>query len=281
MGLADASERVSRSRRKIGCQGAARYDDEDCMGYSDFLTAQAANTEGLAAQPHFASLVPLVDRMYRCVCDIAGPKFSPTLVKLLVLSHREMLVAATQIQRGLPYDAAANTRRAIEIAKVALAAKRDFANAEKWLMAAKRQERWDARQQGVKPPWLPGVQFSGLENEPLLTQLQEFYGIASDMYVHFTPEFFGQEFFNEKPGDGNALTIESNYFADERTVLQHALMLCSLHVRIMLVFDACFDGAVIHDAGWKMLAATFEQLSGELARTLPPDGGLKKAGAGV
>lgn len=251
------------------------------MGYSDFLSAQATNAEGLAAQPHFASLVPLVDRMYRCVCDIAGPKFSPTLVKLLVLSHREMLVAASQIQRGLPYDAAANTRRAIEIAKVALAAKRDFANAEKWLMEVKRQERWDARQQGVKPPWLPSVQFSGLENEPLLAQLQEFFGIASDMYVHFTPEFFGQGFFTEKSGEGNTATIASNYFTDERTVLQHALMLCGLHVRIMLVFDACFDGSVIQDAGWKMLSATFEQLSSELARSLPPDVGSKKTGAGV
>jgi hypothetical protein len=45
------------------------------------------------------------------------------------------------------------------------------------------------------------VQFAGLENEPLLAKLQEFFGIASDMYVHFTPEFFGQEFFTQTPGE--------------------------------------------------------------------------------
>jgi hypothetical protein len=240
------------------------------MGFADFILAQAANAEALAEKPHFAALVPLVDRMYRCIVEIAGPKYSPTLVKLLVLCHRELLVAASQIQRGLPYDAAANTRRAIEIAKVALAAKRDLANAEKWLMEAKRQARWDARQQGIKAPRLPGVQFVGLENEPLLAELQDFFGIASDLYVHFTPEFFGQGFFTHTPGEGNAVQIDPHYFADERTVLQHAVMLCSLHVSIMRVFDACFDGAVLQDAGWKMLSTTFEQLAVELARTLPP-----------
>jgi hypothetical protein len=47
-------------------------------------------------------------------------------------------------------------------------------------------------------------------------------------------------------------------------------MLCNLHVRIMLVFDACFDGSVVQDAGWKMLSATFEELTAELQRDLPP-----------
>ena len=179
-------------------------------------------------------------------------------------------MAASQIQRGLPYDAAANTRRAIEIAKVALAAKRDIANAEKWLMEGKRQARWDARQQGLKPPSLPGLQFAGLENEPLLAQLQDFFGIASDLYIHFTPEFFGQGFFTHTPGEGNKVQIDPHYFSDERTVLQHALMLCSLHVRIMLVFDACFEGTVVQDPAWKVLSATFDQLAAELARGLPP-----------
>jgi hypothetical protein len=239
------------------------------MGFSDFMAAQADNAEALADKPHFASLVPLVDRMYRCIVDIAGQKYSPTLVKLLVLCHRELLAAASQIQRGLPYDAAANTRRAVEIARVALAAKRDIANAEKWLMGDKRQARWDARQQGLKPPSLPAVKFVGLENEPLLAQLQDFFGIASDLYIHFTPEFFGQGFFTQTAGEGNTVQIDPHYFSDERTLLQDAVMLCCLHVRIMLVFDACFEGTVVQDAGWKMLSATFDQLAADLARGLP------------
>jgi hypothetical protein len=240
------------------------------MGFSDFMAAQAANAEALADKPHFASLVPLVDRMYRCIVDIAGQKYSPTLVKLLVLCHRELLVAASQIQRGLPYDAAANTRRAVEIARVALAAKRDIANAEKWLMEDKRQARWDARQQGIKPKRHPGVKFECLENEPLLAQLDDFSGIASDLYIHFTPEFFGQGFFTQTAGEGNKVQIDPHYFSNERTLLQHAVMLCSLHVRILLVFHACFEGTVAQDAGWKVLCATFDQLAAELARGLPP-----------
>jgi hypothetical protein len=168
------------------------------MGLDDFMAAQDANAKALAQHSHFGSLIPLVDRMYGCCVDVAvAAERSPTLVKLLVLCHRELLVAASQIQRGLPFDSAANTRRAIEIAKVALAAKRDIANAERWLMEAKRQARWDARQDGRKPPSLPPVQFRGLENDPLLAKLQDFFGIASDLYIHFTPEFFGRGFFTE------------------------------------------------------------------------------------
>jgi hypothetical protein len=214
------------------------------MGLGDFMAAQDANAKALEEKPHFASLIPVVDRMYGCCVDVAvASERSPTLIKLLVLCHRELLVAASQIQRALPFDAAANTRRAIEISKVALAAKRDIANAERWLMEAKRQARWDARQEGRKPPPLPPVQFPGLENEPLLAKLQDFFGIASDLYIHFTPEFFGRGFFTEVPGEGGKVNIESNYFEDERTVLQHALMLCGLHRQILRVFDACFDGA--------------------------------------
>jgi hypothetical protein len=47
----------------------------------------------------------------------------------------------------------------------------DFANAEKWLMAAKRQESWDARQQGVKPPWLQVFSSGGWKKEPLLARI--------------------------------------------------------------------------------------------------------------
>jgi len=47
-------------------------------------------------------------------------------------------------------------------------------------------------------------------------------------------------------------------------------MLCGLHVRILLVFDAVFDGVVSADAGWKVLRATFDQLGNELWRDLPP-----------
>ena len=38
------------------------------------MAVQAARAKALADKPHFASLVPLVDRMYRCIVDIAEQK---------------------------------------------------------------------------------------------------------------------------------------------------------------------------------------------------------------
>ena len=79
------------------------------------------------------------------------PKYSPTLLKLQMLCERDFLVAASQIQRGLAFDSHANTRRAVEIAKLALALKRNLANGDEWLKTDLRQSRWDARQKGLKP----------------------------------------------------------------------------------------------------------------------------------
>lgn len=56
-------------------------------------------------------------------------------------------------------------------------------------------------------------------------------------------------------------------------------MLCGLHVRIILVFDAVFDGIVVADAGWKVLRTTFDQLAMELMRDLPPPAQAKESGA--
>jgi hypothetical protein len=239
------------------------------MSLNDFMAAQATNAAALATKPHFASLVPLVERMYAVATQLAAPKHSPTLGKLLMLCHREFLVAASQITRCLPFDSHANTRRAVEAAKVALAVKRNRANVQEWLKQDLRPRRWEARQEGKKPEYLPPNRFVDLDNEPLLDELQQYFGIASDSFIHFTPEFLGHQDFVETPnGDGN-VSIGLNYFASERDSLLHAIMLCGLHVRILLVFDAVFDGVVCADAGWKVLRATFDQLGNELLRDLP------------
>ena len=62
--------------------------------------------------------------------------------------------------------------------------------------------------------------------------------------------------------------IAMELFAQERTVLVAALLLCGVHVRVIRVFDACFDDLVSSDGGWKLLAATFEQVGSELTRDL-------------
>jgi len=191
------------------------------MSLNDFMAAQATNAVALASKPHFASLVPLVDRMYAMAVQLAAPKHSPTLGRLLMICHREFLVAASQIIRGLPFDSHANTRRAVEAAKVALAVKRNRANVQEWLKQDLRARRWEERQEGKKPQRLPPDRFPELDQEPLLHELQQYFGIASDSFIHFTPEFLGHQDFSETPtGDGN-VSIGLDYFASERESLLH------------------------------------------------------------
>jgi hypothetical protein len=234
------------------------------MSLNDFMAAQSQNAEALATKPHFASLVPLVDRMYVMATELAAPKHSPTLGKWLMICHREFLTAASQIVRGLPFDSHTNTRRAVEAATVALAIKRNRANVHEWLKEELRLQRWDARQEGKKPKGLPRNRFPELENEPLLQDLQQYFGIASDSFIHFTPEFLGHQDFSETPTGDGMVSIGLNYFASEPEILQHAIMLCRLHARILLVFDAVFDGVVSADAAWKVLRATFDQVGKDL-----------------
>jgi hypothetical protein len=243
---------------------------EGHMSLHDFMAAQAKNADALETLPHFSSLIPLVGRMYDAAAQLAAPKHSPTLGKLLMVCHREFLVAASQIIRGLPLDSHANTRRAVEVAKVALAFKRNVANVHEWLKQDLRQRRWSAREEGKKPERLPSVRFPELDNDPLVQDLQQYFGIASDTFVHFTPEFFALQEFSETPdGDGN-VSIGLNYITSDRDILLHAAMLCGLHVRILHVFDAVFDGVLSADAGWKMLRATFDELAKGLWRDLTP-----------
>jgi hypothetical protein len=239
------------------------------MSFAGFKAAQTEVDNYFAQSPVFESLIPLVVRMFSCVRDLAQPRFSPTMGRLLMLCHREFLVAATLIQRGLPYDAAANTRRAIEIAKVALLLKRDPANGEKWMQAEQRRARWDARQAGDRPKPLRPDRFPEISDDPLYKCLQDFLGMYSDVFVHFTPEFMGIQHFREALDADNITLITLQPFAPEHTILQHGITLCGLHVRILALFDACFDNVLSNDKGWQMLKATFDQLGSDLLKTLP------------
>ena len=241
------------------------------MSFSQFKAEQNEVDKYFAQSPVFDSLIPLVIRMYSCVRDLAQPSFSPTMGRLLMLCHREFLVAATLIQRGLPYDAAANTRRAIEIAKVALLLKRDPKNGERWIQAEQRQARWDARQAGERPKPFQAAQFPGIKDDPLYKSLQDYFGMYSDAFVHFTPEFMGIQHFHEAPDTDNITLISLRCFAPEPTILQHGVTLCGLHGRILALFDACFDNVVSNDKGWQMLKATFDQLGSDLLKTLPAE----------
>src|SRR5258708_3033629 len=103
------------------------------MSLSEFRNRRAIVEAHFEPHPAFNALIPVVSQMYHCVRAIAQKAFPTDMGKLLMLCNREFLVGTSLLQSGLPFDAAANTRRAIEIAKLALAIKRDRGNAEKWM----------------------------------------------------------------------------------------------------------------------------------------------------
>jgi hypothetical protein len=208
--------------------------------------------------------------MYDTAGILASKKHSHTLVRLMMICRREFLTAQSQVIRGLPLDAHANTRRAVEAAKVALAVKRNRANAEEWLKTDVRQRRWDARQQGQKPEHLPSARFPELDQEPLLAYLQQYYGMASDMYIHFTPEYLGRQTFTQTPQSDGIVFVELAYIADEREMLFTAISQCSAHAHILLVFNEVFENVMTNDPGWKLLKTTFDQLAADLLRQVPP-----------
>jgi hypothetical protein len=241
------------------------------MSLTEFREHQTTAEAYFATSPVFASLVPLTLQMYECLRNLAQPIGSASMGRLMMLCHREFLVAAGLIQRGLPYDAAANTRRAIEIAKLALALKKDPKNAEKWMKAPERQARWDARRSGQKPENLQSAYFPGVNDDPLYKALHDYFGMYSDAFVHFTPEFLGMQHFSESTDGDGIVRYSLQYLAPERTVLQHGITLCGLHGRILNLFDACFDKITTTDKGWQMLKTTFDQLGADLLKTLPPE----------
>jgi hypothetical protein len=241
------------------------------MSVSEFMTRRATVEAHYGSHRAFTSLVPVVDQMYQCVRTIAQHHFSVDMGRLLMLAHREFLVGCSLLQGGLPYDAGANTRRAIEIARLALAIKCDPANVEKWMQAERRQARWDARQAGEKPKTLPPFPWDVIEADPRFAVLKEYFGMYSDTYVHFSPEFIGQQHFDEHVGEGGIKLVSLRYFAFDRRVIQSTITICGIHGRILEVFDACFDNMISNDSGWKLLKATFDELGTALWKELPPD----------
>jgi hypothetical protein len=51
--------------------------------------------------------------------------------------------------------------------------------------------RWDARGAGAKPKRLTVSYSAAVTSNSLFQQLNEFLGVQSETYVHFTPEFYG------------------------------------------------------------------------------------------
>lgn len=157
-----------------------------------------------------------------------------------------MLSAATLIAQRQPEDSVGVTRRAVEVARVALAIKLNDENALQWTSYQDRHDRWLRRQQGERPK---SFRFKNVEGEPLMAELNRFLGILSDAYVHFTPEFYASLDWDELKAPGGGGEIFLHYFhRNSREIERQYLLLASVHGIILKVFDKCFDGGISGDA---------------------------------
>jgi hypothetical protein len=239
------------------------------MSLDEYVATQQLNFDAIRDSPHYSRLIETVDRMYRTSIDLV-PAHCPRVCfgKMLLMCHKSLLSAATLIARGQPEDAAPVSRRAIEIGHLAVAVHLDSQNYVKWLDEERRIARNEARLKGERPKNDPGHKW-GKEvlEHPLLTDLRTFLGMLSDHYAHFSPEFEGNLAWTEEVTPNEGRTILLSYFdTTKRTIHLAFVNLATIHLRLMDIFDACFNGGLQNDGGWRLLKATALAIARELAQ---------------
>lgn len=230
------------------------------MSIEDYIRAQRSNIESISKLPHFSVFGQLVDTLYNNAVSLVPKDSPPHFACLLLLCHKSFLSSITLIAQGQPEDAAAITRRAIEIAQVALAVKAKPVNAEKWVAFEKRMARWQARDRGEKPKNL----YADLDlpsDHQILNELKKQLGILSDAHIHFTPEFYGSQHWVHSPG-----RIKLRYFtSDQRVIERELITLTGIHASILRIFDECFDHAFFGNSDWVQTWTTLEEKARPLA----------------
>ena len=194
-------------------------------------------------------LVETLDELYRQVYlkvdfpNTGHEERDDFLHMCFLLCHRALLSAATATGSGMPEDAAATTRRALEAAKVALAIKADPDNFTIWKATDARKDRWKKRRQGDKPKGPLPLRYKNIVTEPLYRNLQAVIGTLSDFTVHFTPEHVGRyEWLRILKPDGST---EHSYGLKEDAVVKEFVWMAEQHRLIMNIFDRCLDGRLL------------------------------------
>jgi hypothetical protein len=238
------------------------------LSIPEYIKAQRSNIESIINLPHFSILGSLVDQLYNDTVKLIKKDTAPRYGRFLLLCHRSFLSAITLIGQAQPEDAAPITRRAIEIAKVCLASKFNEENASKWMAYEKRDARWKARLTGEKPPFLPPIKLDLPANHPTLAELEKDFGMLSDAYVHFTPEFYGsQNWRNQHETDSNTAMVYLSYFtSDQRTIERELILLIGAHIKILQVLDECLEWAFSQNVEWQTLMVTLCREGNELKR---------------
>jgi hypothetical protein len=176
-----------------------------------YIQAQRNNLDIGRQIPLFRELIGDADRAYRAVVDAHPENASPIFGQFILICHRSLLSAATLTAQSQPDDGAAITRRAVEVARTALAIKLNDQNAGQWLSFQERHERWLKRQQNERPRTFQ-VHFQSIKGEPLIDDLDDMLGVLSDSAVHFTPEYYITLDWEERWESSEKGTIFLNYF---------------------------------------------------------------------
>lgn len=235
-----------------------------------YLERQQHNLECGKRLPLFQELIGETDRAYRTILE-DHPPVSPIFGQFLLICHKHLLAAAALIAQSQPDDGAAITRRAIEVARTALAIKLDDRNAELWISFQERHDRWIKRKQSERPKTFQ-VRFTSIKGEPLIEELDRMLGVLSDSSVHFTPEYFASLDWEERTVGSEDSSIFLNYFHRERREVERGLIfLGSAHLKILEVFNRCFDGWMQSTPSvWKVISGLIsagQRLNAEFEKT--------------
>jgi hypothetical protein len=216
------------------------------MSIDGFTLAANKNFATLSDHPCYRIGIRALDAAYEAAIQCVPSDGYPVIFgRFLLMCHKHMLSAANLIAACLPEDSVGITRRAVEAAKVASAIRLNDANADAWLSYQERNDRWLKRQSKAKPKAFH-VSYENLKGDKYTEALDNFIGMLSDAYVHFTPEYYSTlgwevRVCDEDPGG----QIFLNYFQQNiREIERHLLLLIAIHGTIMNAFDRCFDGYI-------------------------------------
>lgn len=234
------------------------------MSIKEYIHTQKSNLESIRKLPHFSILVSIVERLYSQAITLIPRDTPPRYGRFLLLCHKSFLSAASLIGQAQPDDAAPITRRAIEIARVCLASKVNGENASKWASYEKRLERWRKRQAGEKPSFLPPIKFD--VKHPILEDLEKHLGILSDAYVHFTPEYYISQNWQDERNSDPPMVRLVYFISDQRTIERELILLTSVHAKILQIIDECLDGPFSSNRDWQYLLASLYKEGEKLSK---------------
>jgi hypothetical protein len=203
--------------------------------YCDRANARLSESLG---DPDFANLVSVVDCAYLAARN--APDVSAMNASFGLLCHQALFNAALLIGCGLGLEAASVSRRALEVAKIALAVKLDPSNLEAWQAFEERTGRWANRRQGIRPrSFTPNL--AALAQNRSIQSIGNFIGIISDAAVHFTPEMLSRMKFKAASEAG---TIYLSYLEpDHVAVARDLAMLGAVHKLILSTLSESCDSS--------------------------------------